>query len=452
MYDTQTSFTSSTLSVYVTPVNDAPTLTVPSSVVISTSSNTDIYSVSIADVDAGESTDEVLTLIISATTGTITLSSLTGLASATATPLSTSKGYPSISFRGTIDSINAAISPISYTPSSSTYSSESITVTVDDEGNTGDGSALTASATTTLKMSTSSTDVDTPTLSIPPSSAILEDSEFHFTQFSVSSPSSAEESTMAYYTIITISAGRGYFTYPSTFPDVTITPSQNNDVVGGNTHLTITGLPSDITSLLNSPDLALTPQSNHNGVDHLIFTVSTSTNPDSINTSAHNLYVTPVNDAPSIISPPAFNAQQGVSKTLSGIQLMDPDASDSRCSTSGIMTLTASLPSTSTSLISISPTVTGGVEIVSGADALTGIKTMIVRGSLSGLQSSINTLSYTSLPSFVGEETLTLTLNDEGNCGGSDLSDTESLQVIVYASNDPPTIASNMLTTIQGAR
>ena len=404
VYDTQTSFTSSTLSIYVSPVNDAPSISFPETVVVGAVGNTDIYSVSIADIDAEESGDEVVTLTVEATTGTVTLATLSGLASATATPLSSTTGYPSISFRGTIASINAAISPVT-----------------------------------------------TPTLSAPASSEILEDSSMGFSLFSVSSLVAGAESTMAYYAILTVSAGRGYFTYPESFPDVTIAGSANNDVVGGETSLTVTGLPSDITALLGSPSLTLTPQTNHNGVDHLIFTVSTSLNPNLITTVAHNLYVTPVNDAPSVAGAAAFNAKQGVATRLEGVQLVDPDSSDSSCSGSGIMTLTASLPSGSTSLISISPTATGGVEVVSGAGALTGAATMTVRGSLEGLQSSVNTLSFSSAAEFVGAEEVALDFDDEGNCGGPALTSSATLSVKVYASNDAPTITSTMLTAIQGA-
>ena len=264
------------------------------------------------------------------------------------------------------------------------------------------------------------------------------------------------ESSMAYYTVVTISAGRGYFTYPASFTDVIITGSSNNAVVGGETSIAITGLPSDITNLFQSGSLLFTPESNYNGADNLIFSVSTSINPGNVSTTAHTIFVTPVNDAPSITSPyistsAAFSVKQGVSTTLRDVTLADPDSLDLTCSGEGMLTLTASLPVSSTSLLSISPTSAGGVEVTSGATALSGATSLTVRGTVEGLQSTVGTLSFLSLSDFVGAEVIIMSLDDEGNCGGSALSSSSTVFLNVYASNDPPTIASTMLTTIQGA-
>ena len=192
VFDTKTTSASSIMSIYVNPVNDAPEVSAPASLVVSASGETDIYSVTVSDVDADEGGGSIVSVTVTTSAGTLTLAKLAGLASGDAQVLSTSVGTASLVIRGTLASVNAAMSPLTYAPSStSSYASETITIAIDDEGNTG-GSSLLDSATVDLVVSSSATDSVTPTLSTPTSSTLVEDTAIDFTGFSITSPAAGE--------------------------------------------------------------------------------------------------------------------------------------------------------------------------------------------------------------------------------------------------------------------
>jgi hypothetical protein len=140
-----------TRGITVIPVNDPPVLTVPGAQTFNedttrTFSAANLNAITVADVDAASNSVQ---LSISVSHGTLTLSGTAGLsfgfpADANGAPLGDGTADPSMVFRGTISSINTALDGLIYTPSAnynSTRGSESISVTVNDLGNTGSGGA-----------------------------------------------------------------------------------------------------------------------------------------------------------------------------------------------------------------------------------------------------------------------------------------------------------------------
>ena len=122
------------MSVNVTPVNDAPVLTMPSWPVATPAVATALTGMSIADVDAGTG---VIAVSLSVTHGTLSLSG-SGLSIA-------GNGTGSLSVTGTLADINAALaSDLYYTsPEGFENNAASLTVTVDDQGLSGSGGAQT---------------------------------------------------------------------------------------------------------------------------------------------------------------------------------------------------------------------------------------------------------------------------------------------------------------------
>jgi hypothetical protein len=127
-------------TITVNAVNDAPVNTVPGAQQV-TENNTLTFStananaISIADVDAGGgAVRETLT----ATNGVITLGSTAGLAFT----VGDGTADPTMTFTGTVASINAALQGMTFVPTSGFSGPASLTIVTNDQGNTGSGGAL----------------------------------------------------------------------------------------------------------------------------------------------------------------------------------------------------------------------------------------------------------------------------------------------------------------------
>ncbi|MCL1468668.1 DUF4347 domain-containing protein, partial [Argonema galeatum] len=125
-----------TFTITVNPVNDAPDLTVPSSQTVNQDTNLAIGGISIADVDAGTAAVKVT---VSATSGVLTLSSTTGLTFTTGDGTTD----PTITFSGKLADINTALSNLTYKGNTNFNGTDSINISVDDQGNTGSGGSKT---------------------------------------------------------------------------------------------------------------------------------------------------------------------------------------------------------------------------------------------------------------------------------------------------------------------
>ncbi|MDD1967828.1 retention module-containing protein, partial [Pseudomonas putida] len=129
-----------TSTVHVVPVNDAPVVTAPTQVTTAedtplTFSAANGNAISIKDVDANPT--DVLKITVTVTGGTLVL---TGGA--------TSDAQGHLTLSGTQAQINAALEGATFTPvqdSNNTTGTAGLSITVDDQGNTGTGGALTGS-------------------------------------------------------------------------------------------------------------------------------------------------------------------------------------------------------------------------------------------------------------------------------------------------------------------
>ncbi len=140
-----------TRDITVTAVNDAPSVTVPLAQTTAedtakTFSSGNSNLISVGDVDAGASSVQVA---LSVSHGTVTLSGTSGLSFSFSDANGTSTGDGTadalMRFRGTLSSVNAALNGLVYTPGANfndSRGSESLSVSVNDLGNTGTGGAL----------------------------------------------------------------------------------------------------------------------------------------------------------------------------------------------------------------------------------------------------------------------------------------------------------------------
>jgi hypothetical protein len=130
-----------TIAINVNPVNDAPVITVPGPQ--STVENTPLTfavgfnnRISLDDVDAGNSP---LKMTISVTNGTFSLNGNNGLTFTTGDGVDD----PAMVFTGTLTWINSAIHGLTFKPAQGFSGAAGLSITADDQGNTGSGGALT---------------------------------------------------------------------------------------------------------------------------------------------------------------------------------------------------------------------------------------------------------------------------------------------------------------------
>ena len=135
--DGQADSVPATVSIAVTPVNDAPQLTVPGSQSIDENVrlvfNTNRL-VSVADVDAGAG---MLQLSLSVSNGAVFLAATNGL-----TWTAGKNGSAGLVVKGSLSDLNAALNGLAYLGSTNFFGADRLSLRVDDLGNTGAGGNL----------------------------------------------------------------------------------------------------------------------------------------------------------------------------------------------------------------------------------------------------------------------------------------------------------------------
>ena len=136
--------------VTVLAVNDAPVNGIPAAQTtnVNTSlvfSTTNGNRAGVVDVDANAAVEQVT---LSVTHGTLSLSGITGL-----TLVSGANGSGSMTFRGTMANLNAALNGLSYTPATNYSGGDTLSITSDDQGSTGGGGALSSTSTVGITIS-----------------------------------------------------------------------------------------------------------------------------------------------------------------------------------------------------------------------------------------------------------------------------------------------------------
>ncbi|MDD3325897.1 MAG: DUF4347 domain-containing protein, partial [Zoogloea sp.] len=134
---------SSTLTLDVTAVNDAPTITVPGTQTVAEEGSLTISGISFGDVDA-DSGDVSVTLTVAH--GTLSLGGDTSGITITAG----ADGSTTMTISGTLAAVNAAVTSLGYVPSLDFSGADSLQLAIDDGGNSGTGTALSASTSLTL--------------------------------------------------------------------------------------------------------------------------------------------------------------------------------------------------------------------------------------------------------------------------------------------------------------
>ncbi|ERJ61295.1 hypothetical protein M472_21305 [Sphingobacterium paucimobilis HER1398] len=166
-----------------------------------------------------------------------------------------------------------------------------------------------------------------------------------------------------------------------------------------------------------------TPKANYAGRDSLQYQVCDNGVPSKCGTAWLYLTVNPVNDAPVVSVPTSIAVTEDVASALTGISFSDVDAG------ANPVTVTLSVP-------------TGTLRATSGMGITVGGTAAIL--TLSGSVSTINAfvaagaVTFTTASNATSNVTLTVSINDNGHTGGTALSDTKTIALVVTAVNDAP--------------
>jgi hypothetical protein len=314
----------------VNPVNDAPVNSVPGNqstnedtALTFKSANSNL--ISISDVDAGSNAVKVT---LGVTHGKLTLSGISGLNFTAG-----SNGTANMTFTGTIANVNTALSDLKFDPDANYNGSAALTITTDDQGNTGNGGAKTDSDSVNITVNavndapdavndTATTDEDTPTNIDVKANDTDVDQGDTLTITNVTDPAHGNSGTDTANVSITV---RPVNDPPEATDDTATTDEDvalndinvlgNDDDIDGDS-LSVTNVtdPAHGSAEVVDGKVNYKPADNYNGPDSFTYTVSDGNGETA--TATVNVTVTPVNDVPSVGDiTGASSAIEGESKT-----------------------------------------------------------------------------------------------------------------------------------------
>lgn len=393
------------LDVMVNGINDAPINTVPGPQTTAedtplTFSASNGNQIAISDIDAGDNSVKV---VITATNGTITLDTLSGL--------SFEKGDgtddDSVTFTGTITNVNNALNGMSFTPGANFNGAATLQITTNDQSNTGTGGPL--SDTDVVNITVTPVN-DRPTLS----NVIVtgeEDSDVQFT---------AADFTSNFFDVDGDSLVKiKILSLPEA--DVGILKLNGNPVAVNDEILV-----GDIGGLVFSPQLNWNGEASFqwSGFDGTEYAAQSATAQVLIDLDAVN--DPPVNNVPATQTIDEDTTLVFSPANGNRVSVIDVDAKNNAIqvdltATQGLLTLDT----------------TAGLTFSNGdgsADA-----SMTFTGTIPAINTALNGLSYEPTSEFSGAATIQIVTNDLGHTGtGGPLSDTDTINITVSPVNDGP--------------
>ena len=373
---------SKTVNVTVSPVNDAPVVTLPTSYSRTEDAASSVLTPAIAIADADLVGNSILGLSVTISVnqgGTLKLTNTTGVVPTTATIGS------SISFTGPLTALPTVLAALEYQPAANFNGTETLTVFVSDNGNFGSGGVKTHSA---------STPINVGSVNDPPQLTLINSPSFAVTVL---------EDTGAFAQNIVSS----------------VTPGPANEA-GQSVTLSLAAAPASplfsVQPAISSTGvLTFTPAANQFG-SHVITVLATDNGSPSAQTpQSFTINITGVNDAPTFtaVSPPVANQLPGAQPFTNVV----------------VVTSASPGPGESNAMT---------VEIVSVSNpGLFSSVPTLVSTTPSGGNASIN---YTIAPNGLGSSTVQLRITDNGGTanGGSNTSVTQSIVIQVSNVNQAP--------------
>ncbi len=332
--------------------------------------------ISVLDNYPGNSTDS---LRLSVANGTLTLGSITGL-----TFTAGANGSSSFTVDGSIGNLNAALNGITYTPTTNYTGSDSLALLLTDDLTT-----LNTSANVALTVNA----VGAPTFTGPSTATVSENGSLVFSTGNANLISLADNGAGFNADSMTLSVNHGTLTL-STTNGLIFTAGSN-----GSASFTVKGTVSNLDAALAG--MTYQPTTNYAGSDTLALSV---TDPTDSQTGSASVAITVSALAPTITAPVSASLTENGSLAFStangnAISLTDANPGGDSLTltvTHGTLTLAT----------------TSGLTFTSGSN---GSATFTVSGTITNLNAALNGVVYTPTTTYVGSDTLAISLSDPGD-------------------------------------
>ncbi|MBW4580055.1 MAG: pre-peptidase C-terminal domain-containing protein [Tildeniella nuda ZEHNDER 1965/U140] len=398
-----------TFTINVTAVNDAPVFTLPNPPTVSEDTTLAIAGISLTDVDSGSS---ALVVTLAVNSGTLQLGNTTGL-----TITAGSNNSSSIAFSGTLTDINAALSGLSYRGNLNFNGADTLTLTANDQGNTGSGAIGIDSRTLGITVGAVN---DAPLIIVPGNQTVDEDTNLLLSGINITDADSNPNPIT-----VTLTATNGTLTL--------------DPLVPGSTTLTLTDTLDNINTAI--ANLTYRGRLNYNGADTITIRANDQGNAGFggplTDIKTINVNVNAVNDAPTLTVPGAQTVNEDTNLVFNAgraITLTDVDSG-----ANPVQVIFA----VSNGSLTIGAVGGGNTLIGSGTSAIT------YSGTLAALTPVLNTLTYRGRQDYFGADTLSVIINDQGNTGsGSPGIATGSVAITVSSVNDAPVLLTNRSLTL----
>ena len=396
---TDTLNSSSSVAITVNPFS-APAITAPSTVTVSENGSLVFSSgngnlISFTDNGAGFNSDS---MTLSVSHGTLTLGSTNGL-------IFTSGSNDSAGFtvKGTVSNLNAALSGMTYQPTSGYAGADSLSLLVNDPTDSKSGSASVAINVSPLA----------PSITAPASASLTENGSLVFSTGNGNAISLTDANPGS--DSLTLSVADGTLTL-STTSGLSFTAGSNDSA-----SFSVSGTISNLNAALNG--LTYQPTAGYSGADTLA--ISLVDPGDTLSASKNVSLSINALPAPSITAPATATVLENTSLTFSSNSISVADSAAGGNSDSLSLAVSHGTLTLST---------TSGLTFTAGAN---GSASFTVTGTVTNLNAALNNLKYTPTSNYTGSDSLLISITDPGDSESA----SKSVAITVNAYS-PPTVTA----------
>lgn len=393
----------------VFPTNDAPVIAPPAGPFAANEQQViPLTGTTVSDVDVGGG---LMTVRF------VTSNGATGINTAGGTIIAGVNGTSDYTLRGTLGQINTALGSLLFASNANFGGTATVTITVDDLGNSGVGGNLTAQTVLSIAVTAIN---DAPVLSVPTTTVTLTEDDPDPT--AVIGISFTDDAASTATLQVTVSAFNGRLDFATKTGLVVVGGAYNTS------NVVIQGTQANLNAALAS----LTYQSltNFAGNDSITVRVedlgATGSGGPQQALGLISVFVDPVNDAPVVSAPGPFDVNEDTNLTIFGTRIDDPDAQN------GVISVTLAATSGTITLGS-----TANLASVSG----NGTSNVTITGELVHINAAIFQLIYRGNLNYNGGDTIAITVSDNGFSGsGGAMPGNGSISITVLPINDAPTV------------
>ncbi len=419
-----------TVAITVNAVNDAPVNTLPAAQIVDEEATLVLSGVNAISVSDDAGTDPIV-VTLSATNGTINIPT-------NPNNIVTDNGTTTVTLTGTITQINTVLDGLKYTGDLNYSGAEELTITTNDQGNTGTGGAQ--SDTDKLAITVNAIN-DAPVVSNPGNQSVNEDTPLTFATANPISISDADGDNQT----VTITVSNGTLALSGT-PNITAGSN-------GSGTMTLTGTPTEVNNAL--ADAIFTPSANFNGTATL--KVDTDDSNGGTDSETISVTVNPQDDKPVVDldqdddNTTGANYQASFTEGGASVAIADSDASLENPDGPNLTSLTVTLTNRPDGDANESLSVNGSLptDLISSYDPSTGVLTLEPDAgktvSEADYETALKRIVYTNAsgdPTGTTDRLITVVAND-----GTKASDPATTQLTVVPVNTAPAVYLNGTNT-----